>query len=115
MGYSSGLLKSRVTIRNKVAGTAFGETTHYEDIVTVWANVTWTKGVKAMREGALDVYDTVMIRMRWNNIVTRDSLLVHNGKTYQILSLHEDRQENTVQITAQEMIQDAPTAVNNNE
>ena len=98
------MLKDRVTIRNKVAATEFGATTHYENAATVWAQVTWTKGVKALREGALDAYDTVLIRMRWNDIVNRDSQLVHAGKTYQIQSLHPDRQANTIQITATEII-----------
>ena len=62
------------------------------------------KGVKALREGALDAYDTVLIRMRWNNVVTRDSRLQHGGVTYQIQSLHADRQENTIQITATEIV-----------
>lgn len=103
MAYTTGILDHRVTIRNKVAGTTFGSTTSYQDDGCVWANVTWSKGVKALREGALDAYDTVLIRMRWNNIVQRDSLLVCDGVTYQIQSLHQDKRENIVQITATEM------------
>ena len=60
--------------------------------------------MKALREGALDAYDTVIIRMRWNNVVTRDSRLECEGVTYQIQSLHADRQDNTIQITATEII-----------
>jgi head-tail adaptor len=107
MGYSAGFLYTRVTIRNKVAptGNDFGTATKYEDVCCVWANVTWSKGVKALHEGALDAYDTVLIRMRWNNIVSRDSLIVHDGTTYQIISFHVDRRENTIQITAQEIVQ----------
>lgn len=109
MAYTSGLLKYRVTILNKQVASGFGETTSYQPAATVWADVTWNKGVKALREGALDAYDTVLIRMRWNNVVTRDSRLLHDGVTYQIQSLHADRQDNTIQITAQEMVQAAPT------
>ena len=104
MGYSSGILKYRVTILNKQVATGFGETTSYQPAACVWADVTWSKGVKALREGALDAYDTVLIRMRWNDIVTRDSRLQCDGVTYQIQSLHADRQENTIQITATEVI-----------
>ena len=106
MSYSTGLLKDRVTILNKktAARTGFGETTQYEAVATVWANVTWNKGVKALREGALDSYDTVLIRMRWNNIVSRDSRLQHDGVTYQIQSLHRNRQDNTLQFTATEIV-----------
>lgn len=91
-------------IRNKVEGTNFGETTMYEDAGCVWANVTWSKGVKALHEGALDAYDTVLIRMRWNKLVRRDSQLVYDGVTYQIQSFHADRQDNTIQITATEIV-----------
>ncbi len=104
MAYSSGLLKYRVTILNKQEATGFGETTSYHPAATVWADMTWNKGVKALREGALDAYDMVLIRMRWNNIVTRDSRLQHGDVTYQIQSLHADRQENIIQITATEIV-----------
>jgi SPP1 family predicted phage head-tail adaptor len=104
MGYSAGFLNHRVMIRNKVDGTGFGDTTTYEDAGCVWANVTWSKGVKALHEGALDAYDTVLFRMRWNTLVRRDSQLVYDGVTYQIQSLHADRQDNTIQITATEIV-----------
>lgn len=109
MAYSSGLLRYRVTVLNKQVATGFGETTSYQPAVTVWADVTWKKGQKALNEGALDAQDTVMIRMRYNNIVTRDSRLQHGGVMYQIQSLHADRQDNTIQITAQEIVKAAPT------
>ena len=104
MAYSSGMLKYRVTILNKAADTAFGDTTGFVDAGTVWAEVKWTKGMKALHEGALDAYDTVMIRMRWNDVVNRDSLLVCDGTTYQIQSFHRDYQDNTIQITAVEVV-----------
>lgn len=106
MAYSSGLLNKRVTILNKKnrAELGFGETTKYEAAGCVWANVTWKKGQKALNEGALDSIDTVMIRMRWNTIVNRDSRLECEGVMYQIQSLHADMQENTVQITATEIV-----------
>ena len=104
MAYTSGMLKYRVTILNKQVASGFGETTSYQPAATVWADVTWSKGVKALREGALDAYDTVLIRMRYNDVVTRDSRLQHGSVTYQIQSLHADRQENTIQITATEIV-----------
>ena len=104
MAYTSGLLKYRVKILNKQVATGFGETTSYQPAATVWADVTWSKGAKALRDGALDAYDTVLIRMRYNDVVTRDSRLQHGSVTYQIQSLHADRQENTIQITATEIV-----------
>ena len=104
MTYTSGLLRHRVTILNKQVAAGFGETTSYQPVACVWADVTWKKGQKALNEGALDAQDTVMIRMRWNGIVTRDSRLQCDGVTYQIQSLHADRQANTIQITATEIV-----------
>ena len=97
-------MKYRVKILNKQVATGFGETTDYELAATVWADITWKKGQKALNEGVLDNQDTVLIRMRYNSIVTRDSRLEHNGVTYQIQSLHADRQDNTIQITATEIV-----------
>ena len=111
MSYQSGFLHSRVTIKNKQVATGFGETTCYQGVATVWANVSFSKGMKALHEGALDAYDTVIIRMRYNTIVTRDSHLVHDGKEYQIQSFHRDLRENIVQITAQEIVQAAPSYI----
>lgn len=104
MGYSAGILDRRVMIKNKVAGTTFGSTTTYQDAGCVYANVTWKKGQRALNEGMLDSQDTVLIRMRWNDIVTRESRLECDGVTYQIQSLHADRRDNTIQITATEII-----------
>ena len=107
MAYSTGLLNRRIMILNKVLPTQgeFGETTQYEVKSCVWASVTWSKGVKALRDGALDAYDTIMVRMRYNTVVSRDSRLLIDGVTYQIQSLHRDYQDNTIQITATEVVQ----------
>ena len=113
MGYSTGMMKYRVQVAKRATdeSATFGKSGQpkYEILGTFWMGETFNKGVKAMREGALDAYDTVLIRMRYNDIVTRDSRLQHDGVTYQIQSLHADRQDNTIQITATEMVQAAPT------
>ena len=59
----------------------------------------------------MDAYDKVLFRMNWNNIVKRDSLLVCEGKTYQILSLDGEYQKNEIEILAQEVVQGAPAYV----
>ena len=104
MAYSTGILKHRVTILNKQVASGFGETTSFQPAATVWADVTWKKGQKALNEGVLDSQDTVLIRMRYNSVVTRDSRLQSGGVTYQIQSLHRDYQDNTIQITATEIV-----------
>ena len=82
----------------------FGAKTEYEQVACVHANFTWKKGQKSLNECALDSIDTVMFRMRWNNIIDRDCLLECEGVTYQIQSLHADRREDTLQITATEIL-----------
>lgn len=104
MAYQSGFRHCRVTIANKVVDTRFGETTSYEEAKTVWANKGWKHGMKALQEGALDVYDKVLFRMNWNNIVRRDSILVCEGKKYQVLSLDGEYQKNEIEILAQELV-----------
>ena len=68
----------------------------------MWAAIDFVRGLSALREGALDAYDTVMIRMRWNPTVTRESLLWHDGRMYEVQQLNSERQRNQMQITAQE-------------
>ena len=105
-GFTPGMRNHRITILNKVAPAekAFGEKTGYKREGSLSSSYEFTKGTKALREGALDAYDTVLIRMRWNKLVRRDSQLVYDGVTYQIQSFHADRQDNTIQITATEIV-----------
>ena len=104
MPYTSDILHYVVTVLNKQTATGFGETTAYSPAGCVHADITWKKGQKALNEGALDAQDTVLIRMRWNNIVKRDSRLQYDGVTYQIQSFHADRRDNSIQITATEIV-----------
>lgn len=106
MGYSAGILRWHVAVMKKKdpGDRAFGAKTEYEQVACVHANLTWKKGQKSLNEGALDSIDTVMFRMRWNNIVDRDCLLECEGVTYQIQSLHADRYDNTLLITATEIV-----------
>ena len=59
--------------------------------------------IKAMREGALDAYETLMIRMRHTDVVDRNCIVRHKGTWYQVESFHDDYQANTIQMTAVEM------------
>ena len=106
MGYSTSMLRWMVAILKKKdpGERAFGAKTEYEQVACVHANMTWKKGQKSLNEGTLDAQDTVMFRMRWNNIITRDCLLECEGVRYQIQSLHADRHEDTLQITATEIL-----------
>jgi SPP1 family predicted phage head-tail adaptor len=111
MGYSTGLLRDLVTILNRKEAERgkFGLDSagiEFETAGVVCANVTWAKGKQAMNAGALDVYGVIMVRMRWNTIVTDRSRIVYQGKTYQILgdTFHAQRQDNEIQFHAQLLV-----------
>lgn len=104
-GYPAGFLNKRILIKNKIVATEFGETTKYDDGVCVHANKGWKHGIKGLREGALDAYDKALFRMNWNNVIRRDSQIVCDGKTYQILSLDGDHMENKIEALAQEIVE----------
>ena len=107
MAYSAGMLNKRVTVAKRAAdqGSDFGKqgAPKYEILGRYNMGETFNKGVKAMREGALDAYDTVMFRCRYNAKFDRWCLLQYKGKWYQITSFNEDFQDNQIQITATEM------------
>lgn len=108
-GFSSGMRNHRVTILNKVAPAekAFGEKTGYKRDGSLDSSYEFNKGTKALREGALDSYDSVMFRMNFSGnvakTITRESLIEMHGKIYQIQSLNADRRENKIVIRATEM------------
>lgn len=106
-GFEAGMRPYRVTILNKVTPTekAFGEKTGYKRDGSLWSSYNFNKGTKALREGALDAYDTVVFRMNFsaNVKITRESLIECNGKIFQIQSLNDDHHENKIVVTATEM------------
>jgi len=108
MAYSTGMMDERVKVlaRKEANESAFGKGSGgytWETKATVWASVKWTKGVKAMREGALDAYDSVMVRTRYNANLTRECRLEIDGKLYGIDSFHADKRANEIQVTATEL------------
>jgi head-tail adaptor len=108
MAYERGFLNKRLTIAKRATaavstrGTDTGSV-KYELLGTYWGNKTWNKGAKAMHEGAMDAYDTVMFRMDYRSTIDRWCLIKCEGKWYQIQSLNGDYHENQLQITATEM------------
>ena len=55
-----------------------------------------------MREGAVDAYDTLMVRMRWNDKVNVRSMIIWNGRTFAVRSFNDDRQTNQIQLLIRE-------------
>ena len=108
MGYSSGMMNKRIKIAKRVDSTGgdFGRSSggqKYTLLGEFWASEKFDKGMKSLREGALDAYDTVMFRMRFNADIDRWCLIQYQGKWFQIQSCNEDYQTNEIQITAKEM------------
>ena len=107
MAYSTGMMNKRVWIAKRADDTqdTFGKSGQpkYELLGDFWAAEDFNRGVKSLREGAFDAYDTVMFRMRYNKDIDRWCLIRYNGTWYQILSFNADEHDNQIQITAQEM------------
>ena len=107
MAQSSGFRNKRVAIMNRSieGGGDFGRNSAgrpYKYETTVWASVRFSKGVKSLREGALDAYDTLLIGMLYTPKVSRESMLVYDNRTFTITSFNRDYQTNEIQITAVE-------------
>ena len=107
MAYSTGMMNKRVTVAKRATddNATFGKSGQpkYEILGTFWMAEDYNRGVKSLREGAFDAYDTVMFRMRWNKDIDRWCLLKYHGKWYQIQSFNESYKENQIQITAIEL------------
>lgn len=112
MAYSTGLLRHQIDIYNRKQQTsgAFGiDTNGIEWEMTacgIWASVEWQKGKSALREGAIDAYGVVLVRMRWMFDINMRSRISYENQMYQILpeTFHEDKYENTIQFLAQIII-----------
>ena len=104
-GFTSGMLNERVTfIRpGETVNGQYGRTRTPGEEVTRWAAVDWVKGVKAMQEGATDAYDTIMIRCRFCDKITRDCKVRYKDTLYNIQSFYGSKHKNTIQITAKEI------------
>ena len=109
------MMKYRVQVAKRAADdtATFGKSGQpkYEILGTFWMGETFNKGVKAMREGALDAYDTVMFRCRFIKQLDRWCLLRFKGRWYQIQSFNDDFRGNQIQITAVELANQQVTII----
>lgn len=116
MSYSAGMMNKRVKVAKRVdsEGGSFGRSSggqKYTILGEFWAAESFNKGVKSLREGAVDAYDTVMFRMRYHAEIDRWCLVQYQGRWYQIQSFNADYQTNEIQITATEMANQNVTIV----
>ena len=106
MAYSSGMLNKRITIATRAEDKQeFGKQgqARYTILGQFWAAEDFNRGVKSLREGAYDAYDTVMFRLRYHECIDRWCVIRYDGKWYQINSFNASKQDNQIQITATEM------------
>jgi hypothetical protein len=118
MAYERGFLRERLTIAKRVEAEmgSYGKNSggqKYEILGTFFGNKTWAKGAKAMHEGAVDAYDTVMFRMDYRPTIDRWCLIRCHGRWYQITSLNADEHSNQLQITTVGMANQNVTIVSN--
>jgi SPP1 family predicted phage head-tail adaptor len=100
------MLNKRITIATRAEDKQeFGKQgqARYTILGQFWAAEDFNRGVKSLREGAMDAYDTVMFRLRYHECIDRWCVIQYEGRWYQIQSFHPDEQANTIQITATEM------------
>ena len=77
-GYQSGMRRHRITIlnRNEATQSQFGRDAAgitWSEGATVWAAVDWTRGMSAMREGSLDAYGAIIVRIDYTTGITMRS------------------------------------------
>lgn len=109
-------MNKRIKIAKRVdsAGGDFGRSSggnKYTILGEFWASEKFDKGMKSLREGAIDAYDTVMFRMYYYAGIDRWCLIQYQGRWYQIKSFNESYQDNEIQITAIEMANQNVTIV----
>ena len=116
MAYTTGMMNKRIKVAKRVESTDgdYGRSSggqKYTLLGEFWASEKWNKGVKSLREGAIDAYETVMFRMRYNAEIDRWCLIKYQGQWYQITSFNASYQDNEIQITATEMANQNVTLV----
>lgn len=108
MAYDAGMLNKRITIAKRLEAQMgkYGldsSGAQYQIVGQAWAAEDFNKGVKSLREGAVDAYDTVMFRLRYRKDIDRWCIIQYLGRWYKIESFNESYQDNQIQITATEM------------
>ena len=108
-------MRHRIMVQNRRAAATSrwgldGSGSEGDDVAILWAAVDYVRGVRAMRDGALDVYGVIMVRTRYCSAINERSRIVYEGRTYQVLgeTLHVDKQANTVQVQAQMIVDGQP-------
>ena len=102
MGYPRGQMDKRVVVLAPVREESeYGQArVRYEQVLKMWAWVTWVKGTRAMHHGQMDVYQNIMVRCDFNRKIDRHCRLMIGEKCYVIDSFHAEEGKNEIQMTA---------------
>ena len=103
--FSRGFLDKIIEVWKPVrtASDYGGTTVQYQKDFECWANADYSHGKRAMNQGQLDVYQTLMVRCDyWDNLSIRNRLKIE-GRYYVIDSFNADKHENETQITCFEV------------
>ena len=99
---TAGKLSERVDILvPEVTGGESGEQiTEFAESKTVWANVLFQRGTKALVAGDVYLNRSVVITMRNNSLITERCRIRWDGKTYVIESLNRSGHDGSITISA---------------
>ena len=106
MAYSRGFLKRRVSLYNRkdsVNGEFGREAGEYEPDGKVWANITWDRGIRALRQLSVDNYQVIMLRTDWTERIRRGTRVKVDGILYECESPHGSKSEDVLQVTCIEL------------
>lgn len=106
MAYSRGFLNRRISVFNRKESSSgeFGrEAGDYEPDGKVWANVSWVRGTRALRELSVDNFQSIMVRTDWTERIRRGTRIVVDGILYECESPHGSKSENVLQVTCIEL------------
>ena len=101
MSYQRGFLRDRITLWNPTRkDSEYGAGyIKYTPMAKVWANVSFVKGQRAMRNGEVDVYQTVMVRLDCHAMLTKRTRIEYDGRFWIIDSFNRDLGKNECQLT----------------
>ena len=101
MSYQRGSLRDRITLWNPTRkDSEYGAGyIKYTPMAKVWANVSFVKGQRAMRNGEVDVYQTVMVRLDCHAMLTKRTRIEYDGRFWIIDSFNRDLGKNECQLT----------------
>lgn len=109
MSYTTGMLNKRVAImarKDTESQSDYGRNgagRDYEYAGEVCASIVFNKGQKSLREGAIDAYDYLIVRMRYTKLIDRWCVIVWDNRTFQIESFNSDKYLNEIQLLVREI------------